>query len=155
MFWIFYRTTNRKKDRDKAKIFGQSENARTMQRIPKGKYSYFVRCCHDYLHNKERLFRCMNSLEPQGERKGQAENSEHDLMLQNILKEQIDFVDSSFEQLRRKDPILSRIMYLNLVENRSFDEISRKRMVGVSRRNTSRKYAKRSWEKIFNETVLY
>ena len=81
-------------------------------------------------------------------------NSELDYVAQNILLEQVKFVDRAFEKLKEKDPILSKIMYLNLVEKKTFDEIGKHRLVEVSRRGASRKYAKKYWEKIFNETIL-
>lgn len=81
-------------------------------------------------------------------------SSELDYVAQNILLEQVDLVERMFEKLKEKDPILSKIMYLNLVEKKTFDEIGKQRLVEVSRRTASRKYAKKYWEEIFNETIL-
>ena len=80
--------------------------------------------------------------------------SELDYVAQNILLEQIEFVDRTFEKLKEKDPVLSKIMHLNLVEKMTFDEIGKQRLVEVSRRSASRKYAKKYWEEFFNETIF-
>ena len=117
-------------------------------------YRYFLRCCHDYLNNVERLSKISRTVKESGSEIVFAGNSEIDYVLQKTLKEQISFVDSSFDKLDKKDPILAKIMYQNLVEKKTFDEIGRQRLVEVSRRSASRKYAKKDWEKIFNETVL-
>ena len=81
-------------------------------------------------------------------------DSELDYVAQNILLEQVSFVDRVFKKLKEKDPILSKIMYMNLVEKKTFDEIGKYRLVEISRRGASRKYAKKYWEKVFNETIL-
>ena len=117
-------------------------------------YQYFVRCCHDYLNNVDRLLNDFGSTEKNTKDDLFAKENELDYVLQKTLKEQIGFVESSFEKLNKKDPILSEIMYLNLVEKKTFDEIGQKRLVAVSRRSASRKYPKKDWERAFNETVL-
>ena len=117
-------------------------------------YQYFERCCHDYLNNKERLLSMSKSMKIEDSRVFFVKSSELDYVAQNILLEQVDLVERMFEKLKEKDPILSKIMYLNLVEKKTFDEIGKQRLVEVSRRTASRKYAKKYWEEIFNETIL-
>ena len=117
-------------------------------------YQYFIRCCHDYLNNKERLLNISKSARAEDSETLYVKNSELDYVAQNILLEQVGLVERTFEKLKKKDPILSKIMYLNLVEKKTFDEIGKRRLVEVSRRGASRKYAKKYWEKIFNETIL-
>jgi hypothetical protein len=117
-------------------------------------YQCFVRCCHDYTNNINRLFNISKTLKTDGNEVYYVKNSDLDYVLQNSLKEQTAFVESSFDKLNKKDPILAKIMYLNLVENKTFDEIGKRRLVEVSRRSASRKYAKKNWERLFNETVL-
>ncbi len=81
-------------------------------------------------------------------------NNELDYVFQKILEEQVEYVESTFKKLKEKDPLLSKIMYLNLVEKITFDEIGSGRLVEVSRRSASRKYAKKSWEEFYNENVF-
>lgn len=125
-----------------------------MESKPGTAYQYFLRCCHDYSNNADRLSKISRTVKENGSEIVFAGSSEIDYVLQKTLKEQISFVDSSFDKLDKKDPILAKIMYQNLIEKKTFDEIGRQRLVEVSRRSASRKYAKKDWEKIFNETVL-
>ena len=124
------------------------------ERTKEKTYQYFVRCCHDYLTNSERLSSISKKTGTDGVEIVFTKDSELVYVLYKSLKEQVSFVETSFRKLNEKDPILARIMYLNLVEKKTFDEIGKQRLVEVSRRSASRKYAKKHWEEFFNKTVL-
>ena len=104
-----------------------------MESKPATAYQYFLRCCHDYSNNTDRLSKISRTVKENGSEIIFAGSSEIDYVLQKTLKEQISFVDSSFDKLDKKDPILAKIMYQNLVEKKTFDEIGRQRLLQFRR----------------------
>ncbi len=117
-------------------------------------YEGFVRCCHDYLNNKERLIMMRGNTQNRTNEIGRFKNDELDFIFQKILEDKVEYVENTFKKLKEKDPVLSKIMYLNLVEKKTFDEIGKRRLVEVSRRTASRKYAKKLWEDFYNENIF-
>lgn len=105
-------------------------------------YSRFVSCCRRYRTAKAMLNE--ESFDPV---------SLIDMDIKRRLEQETRAVEEIFRRIDEKNPKLSRIMFLKLVDRKPLRTIGLSSEVNMSKRQIVMKYPEKDWEALYNDLL--